>query len=162
MIHRNRRADWRRIKTLYSYTIEEAATALNVHRNAIRYWIKKSGLLVLADRRPHLIPGGELVSFLKNRREARRRRCGPGQFFCLKCRRPQSAVDGTVDYRPLSALRGVLIGVCPACETRMQRFMSLARLRVVARDFNLQLRDHEESLKDTVTPSLSCHFHGED
>jgi len=32
MIRRNRRPDWRRIKTLRSYTIDEAANVLHVHR----------------------------------------------------------------------------------------------------------------------------------
>jgi hypothetical protein len=86
MTRRNRRPDWRRIKALRSYTIDEAATALRVHRNAVRYWIKRCALPVFTDQRPHLIQGGDLVSFLKGRREAKRRSCGPGQFFCLKCR----------------------------------------------------------------------------
>jgi hypothetical protein len=80
MTRRNRRPDWRRIKTLRSYTIEEAATALRVHPNAVRYWIKKCALPVFTDQRPHLIQGGDLVSFLKGRREAKRQSCGPGQF----------------------------------------------------------------------------------
>jgi hypothetical protein len=84
MTRRNRRPDWRRIKTLRSYTIDEAATALRVHRNAVRYWIKRCALPVFTDHRPHLIQGGDLVSFLKGRREAKRQSCGPGQFFCLK------------------------------------------------------------------------------
>jgi excisionase family DNA binding protein len=97
MIRRNRRPDWRRIKTLRSYTIDEAASALQVHRNAVRYWIKKCALPVMTDRRPHLIHGAELVAFLKHQREARRRKCEPGQFFCLKCRQPQTPAAGMVD-----------------------------------------------------------------
>ena len=65
MIRRNRKPNWRRIKTLRSYTIDEAAKALGVHRNTIRHWIKKSGLRAFTDQRPHLIQGGDLVACLQ-------------------------------------------------------------------------------------------------
>jgi excisionase family DNA binding protein len=143
MIRRNRRPDWRRIKTLRSYTIEEAATALEVHRNAIRYWIKKGGLPVLADQRPHLILGTDLVAFLKARRATARRPCGPGQLFCLKCRQPQTPAGGMVDYQPTTPTRGVLVAMCPECETLMRRFVSRARLAVVAQQFDLKIEGHE-------------------
>ena len=74
MIRRNRKPNWRRIKTLRSYTIDEAAKALGVHRNTIRHWIKKSGLRAFTDQRPHLIQGGDLVAclqaFANERRQA--------------------------------------------------------------------------------------------
>jgi hypothetical protein len=65
MIRRNRRPDWRRIKTLRSYTIDEAARLLRIHRNSVRYWIK-GGLPVLADRRPHLILGATSRRFSRS------------------------------------------------------------------------------------------------
>ena len=159
MIRRNRRPDWRRIKTLRSYTIEESATTLHVHRNAVRYWIKKCGLPVFTDQRPHLIQGRDLVAFLKGRREATRQPCGPGKFFCLKCRQPQTSAEGMVDYQPITSQRGVLTGICPICETLMRRFVSQAQLSAVSREFNLQVGHREESLKDTAMPGLNCHFH---
>ena len=113
MIRRNRRPDWRRIKTLRSYTIDEAARALHVHRNAVRHWIRHCGLPAITDRRPHLIHGADLVAFLKARRAANRRRCAPGEFFCLKCRQPRRSAGGMVDYQAITPTRGVLVGLCP-------------------------------------------------
>ena len=52
---RNRRADWRRIKGKTSYTFDEAARALNIHRNTVRHWVKTGGLPALTGSRPHLI-----------------------------------------------------------------------------------------------------------
>jgi hypothetical protein len=158
MKRRNRRPDWRRIKTLRSYTIEEVATVLRVHRNAVRYWIKKCALPAFTDQRPHLIQGGDLVSFLKGRRAARRQHCGPGQFFCLKCRQPRTSAQGMVDYRLIIPSRGVLMGMCPVCATLMHRFVSQARLAAVSREFNVQVEPRQESLKDTAMPRLNCHF----
>jgi excisionase family DNA binding protein len=159
---RNRRPDWRRIKTLRSYTIEEVAARLDVHRNTIRSWIKKCRLPVSNDRRPHLIQGGDLVAFLKERRKAKRHRCGPGEFFCLKCRKPQPPAGGMVNYHPLSAVRGTLVGMCPTCGTLMQRFVSLARLAEITRYFDLQVAHRQESLTDTAMPALNCHLRAED
>jgi hypothetical protein len=140
MKRRNRRPDWRRIKTLRSYTIDEAARLVQVHRNAVRYWIK-SGLPVFADRRPHLIQGGDLAAFLKERRQAKKHKCGPGQLFCLKCRLPRSPADGMVDYQPSTPTRGILVAICPVCETIMHRFTSQARLSDIAANLNVQTVD---------------------
>jgi excisionase family DNA binding protein len=162
MIRRNRRPDWRRIKTLRSYTIDEAASALQVHRNAVRHWIKKCALPVMTDRRPHLIHGADLVAFLKHRREARRRKCEPGQLFCLKCRQPQTPAAGMVDYQPVSTARGILVGMCPLCEALMRSFVSPARLPALAAEFGLQIAHPQESLTDTAIPSLNCQSRDED
>jgi excisionase family DNA binding protein len=158
MKRRNRRPDWRRIKTLRSYTIDEAATALQVHRNAIRHWIKNGGLPASTERRPHLIHGGDLVAFLKQRRAATRRKCGPGQFFCLKCREPQSPAGGMVDYHPITASRGTLVGMCLTCGTLMRRFVSRAQLAAAARHFDVQVAHPQESLMDTAMPAQNCHL----
>ena len=64
MKRRNRRPDRRRIKTLRSYTIEETARTLDVHRNTVRHWIK-DGLPVIDRRRPALILGSHLAEFLE-------------------------------------------------------------------------------------------------
>jgi hypothetical protein len=106
MKRRNHRPDWRRIKSLRSYTIEETARLLQVHRNAVRYWIK-GGLPVLADQRPHLIHGGDLAVFLRERRQAKKQTCGPGRFFCMTCRHPRPPADGMVDYKPITSARGI-------------------------------------------------------
>ena len=55
----NRRPDGRRAKSLRSYSIDEIARLLGVHRNTVRHWIR-NGLPVLDDRRPNLILGSEL------------------------------------------------------------------------------------------------------
>jgi excisionase family DNA binding protein len=156
MIRRNRRPNWRRIKTLRSYTIDEAARALGVHRNSIRHWIKKGGLRAFTDQRPHLIQGGDLATFLQERRVASKRRCGTGQFYCVKCRRPQRSAEGMVDYEPMTASRGALVAICPACGILMRRFVSPARMAAVAGDFNVRPTHPHESLKDTSELSLDC------
>jgi hypothetical protein len=157
MVRRNRRPDWRRIKTLRNYTIDEAAAALQVHRNAVRYWIRTCGLPVIGDRRPLLILGSHLVAFMKSRRETSRRKCGPGQMYCVKCREPRAPAPELIEYQPITSSRGVLVGICPICETLMRRFVSDARLAAIACDFNVQITHRRERLTDTTNPHLDCH-----
>jgi excisionase family DNA binding protein len=158
---RNRRADWRRVKSALNYTVDEAARTLQVHRGTVRHWIKKHGLPVLTER-PHLILGRDLVAYLKALRQSRKRKCGRGELYCLKCRAPRKPVEGLLEYRPLSPSRGVLVGVCDHCETLLRRFVASARSAAIAQEFYLQIGPHDESLSDRAIPALNCHLVGPD
>lgn len=153
----NRRADWRRIRTHLSYTYEEAARALSVHRATVRHWVKHCGLKVLAVRRPHLILGADLIAFLKVRRAAQKKTCGPGEMYCLKCRSPRKPVPGLLEYRVYSPSRGAIVGICTECETIMHRFVTASRTAVVAAEFSMQLERRHESLSSSANPPLNCH-----
>jgi excisionase family DNA binding protein len=154
---RNRRADWRRVKSLLSYTVDEAARTLNVHRGTVRYWIKKQGLSVLTDRRPHLILGRVLVAFLRTARQSRKKKCGRGELYCLKCRTPRKPLVGFLEYRRASSSRGVLVGLCEQCESVLRRFVSNKRAPSIAAEFGIQIEPHHESLNDSAIPALNCH-----
>src|SRR4051812_44976035 len=126
---RNRRADWRRIKSKYSYTVEEAARALKVHRNTVRSWIRTGGLAAMIDSRPHLILGAALVEFLKSKRTARKRKCAPGELYCLKCRAPRKPVSELIEQRPMTSGRTGIVAICSTCETLMHRFVANRNLQ---------------------------------
>jgi hypothetical protein len=128
---RNRRPDRRRVKLLRSYTIDEVARTLGVHRNTVRHWIK-AGLRVIDEKRPILILGSDLAEYLLRRREARRQPCRAGQMFCLKCRKPQEPAGRMADFVASSATSGALVGICPACNRFIYRRVSVARLSEVA------------------------------
>ncbi len=50
-----------------SYTVEEIAELFGVHKNTVRAWLK-AGLPICDDRKPMLILGADLRSFLKERK----------------------------------------------------------------------------------------------
>jgi len=154
---RNRRPDRRRVKALRSYTIDEVARTLEVHRNTVRHWIK-AGLPVIDDKRPILILGTDLAEYLLRRREARRQPCLAGQLYCLKCRKPQEPAGRMVDFVASSASSGALIGICPACNSLMYRRVSVARLSEVASALDLHLTRAQPRLEDTAAPNLNCHL----
>ena len=157
MTRRNRRPDRRRVKALRNYTIDEVARTLGVHRNTVRHWIK-AGLPVIDDKRPILMLGGDLAQFLLRRREARRQPCGPGQLYCLKCRKPQEPAGRMADFEASSATSGALVGICPACNRLMYRRVSIARLSDVVGALDVHLRQAQAGLKDTAIPNVNCHL----
>jgi hypothetical protein len=154
---RNRRADWRRIKGKYSYTVEEAARALDLHRNTVRNWIRRGGLHALTGSRPHLILGGVLVEFLKGRRLPAKRKCGLGELYCLKCRAPRKPVAELIEHRPMASGRARIVGICLTCESLMHRFVANRNLEASLREFGVQSGPGHGSLADTRHLSLNCH-----
>lgn len=116
----NRRINSRRDKIHRNYTVEEAAKTLGVHKNTVRLWIKQ-GLPVVDERRPILLQAKAIRAFLENRKAKRKRRLAGSEFFCFKCRAPKVPAGGMVDYATSSADLGNLTGLCPDCETIMNK-----------------------------------------
>jgi excisionase family DNA binding protein len=146
MKRRNRRRDRRRIKILRSYTIEEVARLLGIHRNTVRHWIK-GGLPVIDGKRPALILGSDLAEFLAARRAARRQTCHPGQMYCVKCREPREPAGRMADYVSSSPTAGALMGLCPICGTWINRRVSIARLPAVVGLLEVQMT-HPQPRRD--------------
>lgn len=154
---RNRRADWRRIKGKYSYTVEEAARTLNLHRNTVRNWVRRGGLPAMTGSRPHLILGPILVEFLKGKRLAQKRKCGFGELYCLKCRVPRKPVPELIEHRPIASGRARIVAICSTCERLMHRFVAERNLEASLREFGVHSGPADGSLIDTRYPGLNCH-----
>lgn len=83
----------RLVKIHRSYTVEDVARCLAVHKNTVRRWIK-AGLPTVGGRGKTLILGSQLRSFLEARRKDAKRPCPPGHFYCLKCQAPRATGCG--------------------------------------------------------------------
>ena len=154
---RNRRADWRRIKTKYSYTIDEAARTLNVHTNTVRHWARRGGLPLMDGTRPHLILGAALVDFLKSKRIALKRKCGPGEMYCLKCRAPRGADANKIEQCRMPPGRTRIVSCCSTCGTAMHRFVADRELSAVLLRMGVHTEIGDGSLTDSPPLHLSCH-----
>ena len=150
-----KRLNPRRVKIHRSYTVEEVARVFNVHKNTVREWLK-AGLPKIDGRRPILILGQQLASFLHARRERRRQRCGAGELYCFRCRAPMRASSRTAEYLPLTPGSGNLKATCADCGTRMYRRVSLRTLAVLAGDLRVTLSQAQQRIVEGLEPSVNC------
>lgn len=152
-----RRLNHRLVKIHRSYTVEEAATLLGVHRNTVREWVRR-GLPTVDQRRPTLILGAQLSGFLQDRRQSSKRPCHPGEIYCMRCRAPKSPLDGEVEYRPLSPSQGNLVGICSTCAAWMFRRASLAKLKLIQGNLTITLPKGLEHIGESPQPSVDRDF----
>lgn len=153
----NHRADFRRVKIHRSYTVKELARTTGVHDHTVRAWIK-SGLPTIGDDRPTLIAGEDAKRFLADRRKTRKRPCGPGEFYCFRCRVPRAPAFGMADYVPFTDTIGNLSALCPTCGTIMNRRASPARLAALSGKLDIAFPMGRTRLGERSDPSLNRAF----
>ena len=152
-----RHPNHRLVKTHRSYTAEEIAARLGVHRHTVREWIRR-GLPTCDDRRPTLVLGRDLVAFLRARRLRNRSPCGPAELYCVRCRVPRRPAADMADYLPRTPTVGDLMGICPHCEASMYRRVSWAKLTHVAAGLDVRLPKGCERISESTGPSVNSAF----
>ena len=106
--------------------------------HAVREWVKH-GLATSDDRRPMLILGRDLVTFLQAKRVKNKWPCLPGEIYCVRCRAARKPAGEMADYQPLTATSGNLVGMCPCCESMMYRRVNFAKLVQVSANLDVTL-----------------------
>ena len=140
-----------------NYTVEEAASVFGVHKNSVRAWIK-AGLPVCDAKRPMLILGTDLRDYLKGKRSERKRRCGPDELYCLRCREPRCPAEGMVDYIPMTAATGRLNALCPVCLAVMNRYVGTNDLAKVRVKFDVRVTKSQQHIGKSNLPLANCDF----
>lgn len=152
-----RHPNYRLVKTHRSYTVEEIACLLGVHRGTVREWIKR-GLPTCDERRPILILGYQLSDYLRDRRLKKKRPCSPGELYCVRCRNPRMPAGRMADYVAKTPNLGNLIGICPTCGALMYRRVNPARLQQICGSLEIAVprgvRDIDESSQPSVNRDL--------
>jgi len=145
------------VKIHRSYTVEEVATLLSVHKNTVRIWIK-GGLSVNDNKRPTLILGAELKSYLQSKRSKNKRKCKPFEIYCVRCRTPQLPASNMVDYEPLTDSTGRLIGLCPSCDGIINKYFSIANIEQVSDKLDITLPKALKHINKSINPLLNSDF----
>ncbi len=149
-----KRLNGRRVKIHRNYTIAEAAAVLGAHKHTVSRWIA-AGLPTTDDKRPFLIHGKDIRAFLRAR-EPDKQTCRPGEFYCLRCRAPRRPAGDMADYTPKTSARGMLTGICPACDTLIHRAASLATVEQKAGGLNVTFQRAERRIKRFLSSLLQC------
>ncbi|MBS0556999.1 MAG: helix-turn-helix domain-containing protein [Proteobacteria bacterium] len=147
----------RRVKIHRNYSVEDAAKLLHLHKNTIREWIRH-GLPVIDDRRPVLILGSDLSDYLARRRSSKKRPCGPGQIYCVRCRCPQHPAGDMADYEPITTTSGNLVGLCPACNALMYRRVNCVKLDAARGNLEVSLAEAQQHIVESSNPSVNRDF----
>ncbi len=124
------------IRIHQSYEVSELSDLLICTQQTVRAWIR-DGLPVLSARRPILILGFELRKYLKDRDANAKRPTALGEFYCMRCRKPQKPFGMLVDYIPINESKGRLAALCSVCETTCSRFASKDSLPELSQIFEI-------------------------
>lgn len=141
------------IKSLYCYTIQEAAGVTGVSERTIRDWIKQ-GLKAMASERPTLVRGDALITFIQGQRQARKTHLSLDEFYCLKCRAARKSAGGLVDCETDGA-RAKRTALCETCETAMHKPIAHESVPILNNFFDVTLRG-EPSPSRTVGSETSA------
>ena len=154
---KTRSANPRLVKMHRNYTVEDIAGLLGKHKNTVRGWIK-AGLPICDGKRPTLILGHALRTFLQAQRVKHKQTCGPGEIYCVRCRVPRTPAGDMAEYQPVTATLGNLIGICPACECLMYRRVSLPKIDRMRADLNITFTQAGRHIGDASQPSGNSDF----
>jgi predicted transcriptional regulator len=151
----SRKHNPQRVKLHFSYTIDEIARLLGVHKNTVRSWFR-AGLETIDSSRPTMVQGRVLRVFLERRRSDRKRKCGPGTFYCFKCRAPKAPALAMVDYVQRTSSSGNLKALCESCSSIMHRHVQIDQIAAVMPKINVQFTHPESRIRESAIPSLNC------
>lgn len=144
----------RRIKIHRTYTVEEIAGLLTVHKNTVRAWIK-AGLPTIDGKRPTMILGSEVIAFLKARRAKNKQTLRPGEIYCLRCRAPKCPAGDMAEYLPMNENVGNLRAICPDCDSFMHRCVSMAKFGQVLGRIDVTFPQALRHLNDRNQPTVN-------
>lgn len=139
------------------YSVDEAARVAGVCRATVRRWIK-TGLPVIDDRRPALISGRELSTFLEARRKRRKRKCAANEFYCLSCKEPRQAAFGDAEIVSRSRSTANVRALCAQCGALMHKRISLKMLPPLSEIAGLRVQQGHKDLSGSADPCSNIHF----
>ncbi len=115
------------VKRNRNYSVNDVSNLLGVHKSTVRNWVKTKGLMIIDDRRPMLIVGCDLYSFIKRQKRKNKRKCEAGELFCVKCRIPQMAIGQEIICHPMTPTIGRIEATCLQCSSTMNRFVNISK-----------------------------------
>ena len=140
-----------------SYSVEELADLYGVYKGTVRAWIK-AGLPTMNKKRPTLIRGSDLRDFLRAKRTKNKQSCKAGEMYCFKCRTPKKPDGNMVDFQTITETIGNLVGICPTCNTIMNRRVNITKLDQVRGEMDIMMPLTQRHIVDSNQPSVNSNL----
>ncbi|MDB5438127.1 MAG: Helix-turn-helix domain protein [Caulobacteraceae bacterium] len=134
------------------YTVEQVAALFRKHPHTVREWIK-AGLPIVDKRRPIMIRGRDLRTFLEGRKASKRQPCPPGTIYCFSCREPRRPALEMADFEARDQGAGNLKALCEACGGPMYRRANPARLSEILPGIEVRIVRALPGIADPNAPS---------
>ncbi|MBU6426643.1 helix-turn-helix domain-containing protein [Patescibacteria group bacterium] len=99
-----------------SYTLPEIAAKLHMTKKSLYRWIDEGLPIVPGQRKPILIHGDDLKTFINARNSRHKVKLKRHEFYCFRCRAPRQAKRGTITKSGYTRS-----GECSVCNGKMQR-----------------------------------------
>lgn len=150
---KKRKYNLRRISLTMSYSVQELSELFDIHKNTVLRWIK-DGLATIDNKKPYLIHGGILKTFLFEKQKSRKANCKSNEFYCFKCRCPRSALSESVRISRRNEYRIKIQGLCKMCNTKMYRDDSAENFQDIQKIFST-VKQLEKRISDESKPCLN-------
>jgi len=119
-----------KISSKSTYTLEEVSNLFSVDVRSVSRWIKEGLELLESTRRPYLIMGADLKSFIVSKRKKYKVTLKEYEFYCLKCRKAVTAKKGSLEVKKTGRTIGkrgrdqlTRKGICRDCNSSVYRLL---------------------------------------
>ena len=137
--NRRRRLNPNLAKIHLTYDVSQICQLFGVHPNTVYAWVA-AGLRAIDGGRPMLIHGSVLRDFVRGLRK-HRTQLGPDQMWCVGCRATRRPAGDMVDFEAaIGGGPGNLTGICPQCDSMMNRRVSATKLSQICLSLTVDLR----------------------
>jgi len=133
----SKRANPMAVKAALTYEVGEAAKALGKSKATIRNWIR-DGLPVMSSKKPYLIAGSEIRSYLRQKYQAQKTPLRDNELYCLSCRKGRQPINMQVFAISNAAGTLRLSGSCDHCGATASRIISRTKTQQFAQTFRFQ------------------------
>jgi hypothetical protein len=151
----------RLLKIHHTYSADELARLLKVHKNTVRNWFRQ-GLPPIDGHRPILVRGQAARQFLIERRARSKQTCGPGRIYCLPCRAPKVPAGTIAECIQTGETTGSLQGICPDCDRMIYRRVNPEKLEAVRGNLDVTIRQAMLRIAEIGMPNVDCDSAHED
>lgn len=148
----------RLIKARRSYTMTELSVLLKVHVRTVQLWHQNGMSAIDYESRPFIFNGESVKQFLTQLARANKKKLGPTEFYCPRCKVARESVPERVRIDVTNRTMGkddhqaLIKGKCRICGCRLTRFST--RKRVILSPFFAMIKEAERVLKgNSTTPS---------